>query len=76
MGKKMKKNALIIIPLMLLLQAAIAHAASIWTTDINGNLKIDFSPEEIVYVHGQGFGSISFITIDIIRGFLFSSFFF
>ena len=67
MGKKMKKNTLIIITLMLLLQAAIAHAASIWTTDIDGNLKIDFSPEEIVYVHGSGFANIAFITVDITR---------
>ncbi|MCX6709440.1 MAG: putative metal-binding motif-containing protein [Candidatus Woesearchaeota archaeon] len=33
--------------------------ANIWTTDELGNAKLDFAPEEIVYISGSGFDSAS-----------------
>jgi hypothetical protein len=39
--------------------------AYIWTTDTNGEDKTDFSPEEIVYIHGTDFSPLSNVSITI-----------
>jgi hypothetical protein len=41
--------------------------ALIWTTDVDGNNKTDFCPEEIVYIHGTGFNPEDDFTIEITR---------
>jgi uncharacterized repeat protein (TIGR01451 family) len=45
----------------------LTSAATIWTTDIDGNPKTDFTPGEIVYIHGSGFLGNHNVNIDITR---------
>ena len=45
----------------------IASASQIVTQDIFGNSKIDFSPEEVVFIKGTGFSDNSIVIIHIIR---------
>mgnify|MGYP001597273262 CR=1 FL=1 len=40
---------------------------TIWTTDIYGNLKTDFVPEETVYIHGSNFLTNNDVDISITR---------
>jgi len=40
-------------------------SATIWTTDENGEVKIEFSHDETIYVAGQGFASYSTINIKV-----------
>ncbi|MCB9359594.1 DUF4215 domain-containing protein [Candidatus Woesearchaeota archaeon] len=42
-------------------------AASMNTTDIDGNLKYDFQPSEKVYIHGIGFDGDSAVNITVVR---------
>ena len=42
-------------------------ASSIWTTDINGTSKTDFSPGDIVYIWGEGFHTDDTVLISITR---------
>jgi hypothetical protein len=41
--------------------------AGLWTADVNGDVKNDFSPAETVYIHGQGFSIASNVYLDITR---------
>ena len=42
-------------------------SATIWTTDVFGNPKIVFSPDEIVYIHGKGFLGNFIVDVDITK---------
>jgi len=44
-----------------------ASTATIWTTDIFGNPKADFSPEEIVYIHGSNFLANKNVNVSVSR---------
>jgi cysteine-rich repeat protein len=46
---------------------AASGSALVWTTDTQGNIKNDFEPGEIVYMHGTGFNPESQIDITITR---------
>jgi len=46
---------------------SLGPGTTIWTTDIDGNLKSDFAPGEIVYIHGSGFLTNHNVDIDITR---------
>src|SRR3989344_1174975 len=63
------ENIKIIISTLIFLIFSIGavSAAEIWTADILGNPKYDFSPEEIVYIHGQNFSQNSIINVKVIR---------
>jgi len=43
--------------LLIVLFSNLVIGADVLTSDSEGNLKLDFAPEEIVYVHGSGFYS-------------------
>jgi len=43
------------------------EGASIWTTDAEGNIKSDFDPGDIVYIHGSGFNFDSQVNITITK---------
>jgi len=53
--------------LFVILIANFSFAATLETTDVFGNLKTDFSPEELVYIHGEGFNAFSPIQVDVTR---------
>jgi len=40
---------------------------AIWTADPNGENKTDFSPEEMVYIEGEGFLADTLVTISVTR---------
>jgi hypothetical protein len=42
-------------------------SASIWTTDVYGNPKTDFAPEETVYIHGSNFLANNNVDVSITR---------
>ncbi len=42
-------------------------AATIKTTDVDGNLKLDFAPEESVFIRGSGFSPNSLVLIEVLR---------
>lgn len=44
-----------------------SDVVNIWTTDIYGNLKTDFAPEQTVYISGSGFSPNSIVNIQITR---------
>ena len=44
-----------------------SESATIWTTDVYGNLKIDFAPGEIVYIHGSYFLGNHNVDISVTR---------
>ncbi|MFH1770016.1 MAG: hypothetical protein ABH828_00490, partial [archaeon] len=52
---------------ILMMQLTTVAAASIWTTDVAGNLKDDFAPEEDVYIQGEGFLPGEAIDISLLR---------
>jgi hypothetical protein len=55
-------------PGTLLVMSAVAVASpALWTTDVYGNLTTDFSPSEIVHVHGSGFNPYSIVHISVTR---------
>lgn len=53
--------------LMILIIMPAALAASIWTTDIDGNNQYDYSPYEVVYIKGAGFVPSSSIDLAVLR---------
>src|SRR3989344_8624815 len=61
----LKKAALIFA--LLVISIASVSAASIITTDVNGIIKTDFSPGELVYIRGTGFAPVAIIDIEIER---------
>ncbi|MBU0530106.1 MAG: VWA domain-containing protein, partial [Nanoarchaeota archaeon] len=50
-----------------LTSSTVVPTADMWTTDIDGTPKLDFRPEETVYIHGAGFPAESFFDIVVIR---------
>lgn len=62
------KNFLLFFCIFLsILSVSAVFAAEIWTTDILGNLKTDFSPYENVYIRGTEFNADFVIQIKITR---------
>jgi len=62
------KTSVIFLIISLILSSVLANeSATIWTTDSDGNPQTDFSPEEIVYIHGEGFLEEYDIDIDVTR---------
>ena len=43
------------------------NAAEIYTSDVFGGKKIDFSPDEVVYIYGEGFMENEIVITKIIR---------
>ena len=64
--KKIQVNYLFILTLFVLFSGAV-YGAQVWTTDSNGQLKIDFDPGDEVHVHGSEFEPSTPIDITITR---------
>jgi len=62
-----KRLMVLFLPVLFVFSLAFASAATLYTTDIFGNAKTDFSPTEAVYIHGQGFLANSIISLQITR---------
>lgn len=69
MIKKIKKEVFLLscVIFVVSFSSFSVSATNIFTTDILGNIKNDFSPEEIVFIRGYGFNSFAFVFIDIKR---------
>ena len=63
----MKRGYLKICLILLVLVGSIVNAATIWTTDVDGNPKDDYAPIEYVYIHGEGFTPLGVVIISITR---------
>jgi len=64
----MKKSIMLIIfTLFMISLISSAFAAELYTTDIDNNPKDDYSPGEIVYIHGNGFTSDTNVLIGVTR---------
>jgi len=68
LSKKHKSTILFGLALFfVILMVNFSLAATLETTDVLGNLKTDFAPEELVYIHGYGFNTFSPVQVDVTR---------
>jgi len=62
------KVSLIFLLALLFFYPVLANeTATLWTTDVYGNLKTDFAPEQIVYIHGSYFLTNHNVDISVTR---------
>lgn len=52
---------------LFLISALAIEPTTLWTTDIEGNIKTDFAPGEMVYISGSGFNPFATVDISITR---------
>ena len=64
MGIRLKTIA---VSLFLLTLSSFSLAASVWTTDAEGNPKLDFAPTDTAYISGEGFLPSATISLSITR---------